>query len=152
MIKHLLLDFDGVLTDNFVYVNSAGEEMVRCSRSDGMGIQALKEKGVTVCIISSEINEVVVKRAEKLNVHCLYGVSNKLQALREMDAIDLSETAFIGNDLNDLAAMMAVGVPIAVLDAAPEIRRIARYVTDRRGGDSAVREAADWLLRRWPNV
>ena len=148
-LTHLFLDFDGVLTDNFVYVNEKGEEMVRCSRSDGIGIQKLKDKGITVCIMSTETNPVVCKRAEKLNVHCLQGVSDKLQALKEMDAVDLSKTAFMGNDLNDLEAMQAVGIPIAPADARPEIRDIAKYVTKARGGNGAVREACGWLIAKY---
>ena len=161
-LTHLFLDFDGVLTDNFVYVNEKGEEMVRCSRSDGIGIQKLKDKGITVCIMSTETNPVVCKRAEKLNVHCLQGISDKLQALKEMDAVelsktafmgrdavDLSKTAFMGNDLNDLKAMQAVGIPIAPADARPEIRDIAKYVTKARGGNGAVREACGWVIAKY---
>jgi len=153
MITYLFIDFDGVLTDNFVYVNSQGEEMVRCSRSDGIGIQKLKDKGITVCILSTETNPVVRKRAEKLNVYCLQGVSDKLKALKEMDcepwAVDLSKTAFMGNDLNDLEAMQAVGISIAPADARPEIREIAKYVTKARGGSGAVREACGWLIAKY---
>lgn len=151
MITHLFLDFDGVLTDNFVYVNSHGEEMVRCSRADGIGIQKLKDKGVTVCIVSTETNDVVSKRAEKLNIHCFHGVTDKLQELKNMNAIDLSKVAFMGNDINDLEAMQAVGVPICPADARPEIRAIAKYITKTRGGNGAVREACGWLMAKYFN-
>lgn len=165
MITHLFLDFDGVLTDNFVYVNTQGEEMVRCSRSDGIGIQKLKDKGVTVCIFSTETNEVVSKRAEKLNIHCISGIIDKLDLLSDsadfrsnsfnnfevvMNTIlDLSKVAFMGNDINDLEAMEAVGIPICPADARPEIRQIAKYITKARGGNGAVREACGWLMAKY---
>ena len=139
-LTHLFLDFDGVLTDNFVYVNDKGEEMVRCSRSDGIGIQKLQAKGVIVTILSTEKNPVVKHRADKLGIGCIQGVSDKLQALKEMDAMDLSKTAFMGNDLNDLSIMQVVMIPIAPADARIEIRDIAKYVTKARGGNKNIQQ------------
>lgn len=147
MITHLFIDFDGVLTDNFVYVDSDGKETVRCSRSDGMGIEKIKEAGVQVLILSSEMNEVVSKRADKLELPCARGLGDKEIAMKSI-CRDLSKAAFIGNDLNDLEAMEACGIAIAVADARKEIRDIADYVTKARGGCGAVREACGWLMTR----
>ena|SRR3990167_1787786 len=148
MITHLFLDFDGVLTDNFVYVNSHGEEMVRCSRADGIGIQKIRDKGISVFIISTETNPVVLQRAEKLGLgrYCFNGISDKLDFLKRFD---LSKSAFMGNDLNDYEAMKAVEVPIATADARLEIRNIAKYITKARGGNGAVREACGWLITKY---
>ena len=149
MITHLFLDFDGVLTDNFVYVNSNGEEMVRCSRADGIGLEKLKAKGVRVIIVSSEYNPVVSARAKKLDIDCAQAVANKLSVIKNTFNADLSKCAFMGNDLNDLEAMQAVGIPIATADARPEIREIAKYITKARGGNGAVREACGWLISKY---
>ena len=148
MITHLFLDFDGVLTDNFVYVNSHGDEMVRCSRADGIGIKKLKDKEVSVIIISTEEDFVVAHRAKKLGLHLFQGVKNKKSQI-EAFGLDLSKAAFMGNDINDLEAMEAVGIAIAPADARPEIRAIAKYVTKARGGNGAVREACGWLMSKY---
>lgn len=146
MITHLFIDFDGVLTDNFVYVSDDNREMVRCSRSDGIGIAKIMAKGIEVVIISSEPNPVVQMRSEKLNVTGVcYGVEDKVQAMKGWCS-DLSKAAFIGNDLNDYNAMSEVGFPIAVADARPELKEMAIYTTKLPGGYGAVREACGWLL------
>ena len=147
MITHLFLDFDGVLTDNAVYVNEWGEESVRCSRSDGIGIEKVKSKGIVPVIVSSECNEVVSRRAQKLRIDCIHGVSDKVIAMKQF-CDDLSKAAFIGNDVNDYDAMEAVSIPIAVADANPEVKKLAKYVTKARGGHGAVREACGWLMAK----
>lgn len=146
-ITHLFIDFDGVLTDNFVYINEKGEESVRCSRADGIGLDKIKTKGVEVIIVSTEVNPVVSKRAYKLGVKCEQGVDNKLAAIRQY-CDDLSKAAFIGNDVNDYIAMENVGFPIAVADARHEIKEISVYTTKARGGHGAVREACGWLMNQ----
>ena len=147
MITHLFLDFDGVLTDNAVYVNEWGEESVRCSRSDGIGIEKVKSKGIVPVIVSSECNEVVARRAQKLRIDCIHGVSDKVIAMKQF-CDDLSKAAFIGNDVNDYDAMESVSIPIAVADANPEVKKLAKYVTKARGGHGAVREACGWLMAK----
>lgn len=147
MITHFFIDFDGVMTDNNVYVMEDGSEMVKCSRADGIGLQKLIEKGVIPIIISTEKNDVVWMRAKKLGIGCMYGVPDKVKAMLEF-CDDLSKAAFLGNDVNDFDAMQAVGYPMAVLDANVEIKRIAKKVIEKRGGQGAVREACGWIMTK----
>ena len=147
VITHLFIDFDGVLTDNYVYIDDFGKEMVRCNKMDSIGIDKIQAAGVKVAIISTEAGATVTKRAKKLGIDCANGVKDKVASMRIYCA-DLSNTAFIGNDVNDYEAMEAVGYAIAVADARKEIRDIANYVTKARGGNGAVREACGWLMTR----
>ena len=144
-----MTDFDGVHTDDTAWVDAAGTEHVRVSRSDGMGVALLRRAGVPVLILSTEQNAVVRARAEKLQVEVIHGVDDKASVLRQWAAdrgVDLAETAYLGNDVNDLAAMALVGWPVAVADARPDVLAAARVVRARDGGDGAVRELADRVL------
>ncbi len=148
-IKLLILDFDGVLTDNRVLVNQEGSEAVWCNRGDGWGIARLKEIGIEILVLSTETNKVVNARCQKLKIDCIHGCDNKLAALQEIAtqrSLKLEEIAYVGNDVNDLACMRHVGMPIAVADAVPEIKNISSLVTSRPGGYGAVREVADLIL------
>lgn len=145
----VVTDFDGVHTDDSAWVDAAGTEHVRVSRSDGMGIALLRRAGVPVLILSTEQNAVVRARAEKLQVEVIHGVDDKATVLRQWATdrgIDLAETAYLGNDVNDLPVMALVGWPVAVADALPEVRAAARVVLTRPGGSGAVRELADRVL------
>lgn len=148
-VRVLLLDFDGVLTENRVIVDQHGVESVRCHRGDGWGVARLREAGVDVRIVSTETNPVVAARARKLGVPVTQGVGDKgavVAAILAETGASPSHVAFVGNDVNDLAAMKKVGVPIAVADATPAALAAARFVTRRIGGDGAVREVADAIL------
>lgn len=142
----IAFDFDGVFTDNMVYVFEDGREAVRCTRADGIGLSKLKRLGVHSVIISTETNPVVSARARKLNVRCIQGVDDKRAALelilREHN-LTLEQAAFVGNDLNDLPCLTAVALPIVVQDAHPDVLPHARYQTKTRGGYGAVREICD---------
>lgn len=142
-------DFDGVHTDDRVQVDQHGVESVRVSRSDGLGISLLRQAGIGFVIISKERNPVVSARAAKLGVDVLQGIDDKVFALegwlRERD-LDAREVAYVGNDLNDLPVMALVGWPVAVADAHPLVRRAARLVLSRNGGDGAVREVCELVL------
>jgi N-acylneuraminate cytidylyltransferase len=145
----VVTDFDGVHTDDSAWVDAAGTEHVRVSRSDGMGVALLRRAGVPVLILSTEQNAVVRARAEKLQVEVIHGVDDKATVLRQWatdHGIDLAETAYLGNDVNDLPAMALVGWPVAVADARPEVVAAARVVLTRPGGAGAVRELADRVL------
>ena len=149
-IKLLILDFDGVLTDNRVLVNQEGSEAVWCNRGDGWGIARLKEAGIEILVLSTETNKVVNARCQKLGINCIHGCDNKLATLQEIvkqHSVGLEEVAYVGNDVNDLACMRHVGIPIAVADAVPEIKNVARIITTNRGGYGAVREVADLILK-----
>ncbi len=148
-IKLLILDFDGVLTDNRVLVSQDGTESVWCNRGDGWGIARLKEKGVEILVLSTEANQVVRARCQKLNIDCIHGCDDKLAALKQIVAkrsLSLEQVAYVGNDVNDLACMSYVGIPIAVGDAVPKIKNIAQIITTNRGGYGAVREVCDLIL------
>lgn len=149
-IRLLVLDFDGVLTDNRVVVHQDGSEAVRCNRSDGLGIETLLARGVVeVVVLSKETNPVVAARCRKLGLPCCQGYDHKRPKLEELVAergLTASQIAYVGNDVNDLEAMDWCGVAIAVADAYPEARAAADVVTRRSGGDGAVREVCDLLL------
>ena len=145
-VKLIAFDFDGVLTDNRVYVFEDGKEAVVCSRSDGIGLRKLDRLGIDKVVISSESNSVVRERCGKLNIPCFSGAENKLDVLTKLAEereIALSRVAFVGNDVNDLECLRAVGVPIVVQDAHDEVVPYARYRTVKPGGLGAVREVCD---------
>ena len=148
-LKLVAFDFDGVFTDNSVYVLEDGREMVRCSRSDGLGVGLLKPLGLELVIISTETNPVVSARARKLGIACVQGCDDKLAALDRLLAdkgLERRQAAFLGNDVNDLACLRAVGLPVAVADSHPAILPHVRYRTQAAGGYGAVREFCDALL------
>jgi YrbI family 3-deoxy-D-manno-octulosonate 8-phosphate phosphatase len=145
-IRLIAFDFDGVFTDNMVYVLQDGSEAVRCCRGDGIGLQKLKKMGIETVIISTEANPVVSARARKLNIRCLQDCQDKRRTLENIvreSGISLEEVAFIGNDINDLECLSRVGLPIIVNDAHQDVVSIARYQTRNPGGCGAVREICD---------
>lgn len=145
-VRFAVFDFDGVFTDNHVWVNGDGAETVRCSRADGFGLRRLEEVGVGSLILSTETAPVVSARSSKLRVECLQGVTDKLRVLREEAAVrgvSLEQTAYVGNDVNDVECLRAVGLPVVPADAWPEVRHLARLVLSRNGGDGCVREFCD---------
>jgi YrbI family 3-deoxy-D-manno-octulosonate 8-phosphate phosphatase len=145
-IRLVAFDFDGVFTDNMVYVLQDGSEAVRCNRSDGIGLQKLKKMGIKTVIISTESNPVVSARAQKLNIQCFQNCEDKRQTLTSVArefGIALDEIAFVGNDINDLECLTCVGLPIVVQDAHPEVISLAAYRTEAHGGHGAVREICD---------
>jgi YrbI family 3-deoxy-D-manno-octulosonate 8-phosphate phosphatase len=151
----LVLDFDGVMTDDRVLVDQHGTESVWCHRGDGWGIARLRDAGVPIVVISTETNPVVGARCAKLRIDVMQSCADKLRLLRQLAGargIAASRIAFVGNDVNDLPCLRWVGVPIAVADAAPDVRAACRHVTRRPGGRGAVREVAEWILaaRRQP--
>jgi len=149
-VKLLVLDFDGVLTNNRVYVDQNGKEMVSCWRSDGVGLERIKKLGIKTIVISSERNPVVKKRCTKLGIPCVVGRKDKLSALKEiMEKQNLSraEVCYIGNDIYDLECLKYVGYPVAVKNSAGEVLGVASYVTRREGGAGAVREVCDLIYK-----
>ena len=147
----LVLDFDGVLTDNRVWVSETGQEMVAANRSDSLIMAKLKQSGTNVMILSSEVNPVVSARARKMNIEAIQGVGldNKgavLQSLLKERQIDPAQVIYIGNDLNDLPYFEQVGWSVAVADSQPEALRAADYVTHLPGGHGAVREICDLIM------
>jgi 3-deoxy-D-manno-octulosonate 8-phosphate phosphatase (KDO 8-P phosphatase) len=145
-IKLAVFDFDGVFTDNAVYVSEAGIESVKCSRSDGLGLSRLKSIGVDTLIISTEKNPVVSVRANKMGIKCIQGVENKAETLNKLaldQSINLRSVMFLGNDINDISAFKLVGIPVAVADAYEEVTQYTIHMTECKGGMGAVREICD---------
>jgi N-acylneuraminate cytidylyltransferase len=150
-IKAIVFDFDGVMTDDQVYITETGEEMVMASRSDGMGISALKNAGLKLLILSKERNPVVARRAEKLQIEVIQACDNKLEALTEWlskNKLPLSQCAYVGNDINDLQCMKAVKLAIAPIDAHPQATQAAHWRLTRAGGKGAIRELSDAIINR----
>lgn len=148
-IDLLILDFDGVLTDNRVYVSESGEESVACHRGDGWGIKLLKDRGLEIIILSTESNPVVSARAQKLGVACRQNCVDKKEAVEQILAgrkLDASRVMYVGNDTNDADAMSLVGYPVAPADAHSQILRCARLITKSKGGYGVVRELADIFI------
>lgn len=147
----IIFDFDGVMTDNAVFVDQAGQEMVRCSRGDGWGLARLREAGLPAMVLSTERNSVVAARCEKLHLPCHQGIADKAAHLRVLLAemgIAPEHAAFVGNDVNDLGCLQLVGFPIAVGDSHPGVLAAAHLTLRGHGGQGAVRELCDLLLAR----
>ncbi len=149
-VKLVAFDFDGVFTDNTVYVTQDGVETVRCWRSDGLGLSRLRSIGVQAFIVSTEANPVVMARANKLKIPCKQGVEDKaaaiLQTCTEL-GIAPEHTMFVGNDINDIPAFKSVGLPVAVADAYPEVYSYVIFRTEKPGGFGAVREVCDLIFQ-----
>ncbi len=153
-IKALILDFDGVLTDNNVYVDKNGIESVKCSRSDGIGIKLLQEAGIKCVVLSSEPNEIVSKRCKKLGLEVFHGLNSKTEKLNEWlhnNKINIEHTCYIGNDINDIDVMQNVSISVAVADAHPDVLKIANIITIKEGGKGAVREICDLIIESKSN-
>lgn len=150
-IDLIVLDFDGVLTDNRVWVDENGLERVAAHRGDGMGIALLKKAGYQVMILSTETNPVVAARAKKLDVPVYQGIADKgsaLQSLLEEKNLDPANVIYVGNDVNDLPCFPLVGCPVAVADAHPDVLPHAKLVLKTKGGFGAVRELSDMILKQ----
>jgi YrbI family 3-deoxy-D-manno-octulosonate 8-phosphate phosphatase len=148
-VEVVITDFDGVHTDDLATIDQDGRESVRVSRADGLGIERVRAADIDVLIVSKETNPVVRARAAKLGVEVLQGIDDKTAAVRDWLArrgIPARRAAYLGNDVNDRGPMALVGWPVAVSDARPEIRQLARLVLDHPGGHGAVRELCDLVL------
>jgi YrbI family 3-deoxy-D-manno-octulosonate 8-phosphate phosphatase len=146
----VIFDFDGVLTDNRVWIDEEGRELVRCDRGDGLGLARLREAGVPVWVLSSEVNPVVTARCKKLGVPVRQGLRDKgaaLAALAAEQGFDLERVVYVGNDVNDLGCMQRVGFSVAVADAVSLVRERADWVLTQPGGRGAVRELCEQILQ-----
>jgi N-acylneuraminate cytidylyltransferase len=147
------MDFDGVHTDDKALVHSDGTESVRVSRSDGMGIEMLKKAGIPMLILSKEPNKIVSVRAQKLGVEVLHGVDDKLPVLIKWckdNGLEPENVCYIGNDVNDLECLEAVGWPATPRDANPAVAAKAAIIVSKNGGDGAVREICELILAHLP--
>jgi 3-deoxy-D-manno-octulosonate 8-phosphate phosphatase (KDO 8-P phosphatase) len=152
-VRLVLTDVDGTLTDAGVYYSERGEELKRFSLRDGMGVELLAKRGVATAFITRETSAIVAARAKKLRIeHCVMGAQDKLAALRDLEAntgIGRREMAYIGDDVNDVEVLRAVGeqgLAAAPNDAAQPAKDIAHKITNALGGHGAFRELADFVL------
>lgn len=151
-LKAVVFDFDGVFTDNKVFISEDGKEFVSCSRSDGIGLQRLRQLGLDLLILSTETNPVVSARASKLKVDCVQGLADKAAALKDYaskNEIHPAELAFLGNDINDIECLKYVGLPVAVADAYPEVKKQCKLILTLPGGYGAVREFCDLVWKEY---
>jgi 3-deoxy-D-manno-octulosonate 8-phosphate phosphatase (KDO 8-P phosphatase) len=149
-LKLIVYDFDGVMTNNKVYLDQNGIETVQVSRADGLGVAEIRKLGYKQMIISTETNPVVTIRAKKLDLFCLQGVDNKAQTLTnycETHQLGLSDVAYVGNDINDLEVMRLVKTTICPADAHVSIKEISQYILVSKGGDGVTREIFDKLTQ-----
>lgn len=152
-VKMIVMDFDGVLTDNRVWVDENGREAVAAFRSDSLGLALLRGRtGIEPLVISMETNPVVTSRCRKMNVPVLQSINHKAEALTELlkeKRISPKEVIYIGNDVNDLECFPIAGYAIAPSDAEPTVQTAADMVLTRRGGHGAVREVCDILMEKY---
>lgn len=150
-IKLLLLDVDGVLTNGQIVIGQSGELCKAFHVADGLGISIAQRLGLKVGIITGRKSAIVEKRAQELGIEILYmGIANKLGALQEIvtaEKISLAEVAYMGDDLNDLAVLQKVGFAAAPANAAVEVKERVHYIAHRSGGQGAVRELVEYILK-----
>tara|TARA_Y100001970_G_C14226843_1_gene856223 strand:- start:1888 stop:2382 length:495 start_codon:yes stop_codon:yes gene_type:complete len=142
----IIYDFDGVMTNNKLFVDQNGNEIVQVNRSDGLGVSQIKKLNINQIIISTEKNPVVAARAKKLGIKCFQAVSNKKKIIIEYcrrHSVPLDFVAFIGNDINDIDGMNIVGLKFCPSDAHCSIKKISDHIMHSKGGDGVIREMLD---------
>jgi len=148
-IDAIVFDFDGVLTDNFVYLNQEGMESVACSRADGLAFDVLHKLKKPAFILSTEKNSVVAMRAKKLKIPVIQGVFNKVEAIKELadrKNYDLKNILYVGNDLNDYLVMQVCGYTACPIDSHPRIKEISENILTTKGGNGVVRELLEQVF------
>jgi len=150
-VRLLALDVDGILSDGQLYFGNQGEELKAFSSLDGHGIKMLQASGVKVAIITGRTSNIVSQRAQQLGINLiLQGREDKLKALYELTQnlqLTWAEMAYMGDDLPDLAAIIKVGLGITVPNSANTMAEHSQYVTQRSGGQGAVREVCDLIMQ-----
>jgi N-acylneuraminate cytidylyltransferase len=138
------------MTDNRVWVDADGRELVSANRGDGWGVARLKETGVQIVVLSTETDSVVAERCRKLGIEAVQGIQDKAKALRELmesRGIDANQTIYLGNDVNDVGCFPLVACAFVVQDAHPDAKVRADIILTKRGGQGAVRELCDILIK-----
>ena len=152
MIKLVLLDVDGTLTDGGIYRGNNGEELKRFNVKDGYAIVNAQKLGIEFGIITGRKSELVEIRAKELKIKYLYqGISEKTVILEEImkkDSLSKEEIAYMGDDLNDLLIMKQVGSSGTPKDAVDEVIQVADFVSKKNGGSGAVREFIEHILKK----
>lgn len=151
-IRCLVLDVDGVLTKGDITYTSSGEELKTFHAKDGMGLAIAHSMGLQTAIITGRTSPIVERRAKELNIsHIQMGSHNKsvgLQVVLDTLQVEAHEVAYMGDDLNDLGVMSRVGLAMTPQDGVAEIKDIAHYICQANGGEGAVREAVEYILKR----
>jgi len=148
-IDLIVYDFDGVMTGNRVIIFQDGTEAVIVNRADGLGVDRFRNLDIPQLILSTETNPVVKARAAKLHLEVIASCKDKKIALENyctQKGYDLNRVMYIGNDLNDLEVMRIVGFPVAPVDAHPKIKKIAKLITEVKGGEGVIKELSDYLI------
>jgi YrbI family 3-deoxy-D-manno-octulosonate 8-phosphate phosphatase len=152
-VSLIVFDFDGVMTDNRVWVNEDGREMVAANRSDSLGLELLREQQpVRLFVMSKETNPVVAARCRKLKIPMLQAVDDKSSAIRNLmseQKINPADVIYMGNDTNDLPCFPLVGCAVVPADAHRQVLAEADVILTHRGGHGAVRELCDLLIARY---
>ncbi len=158
-IKILLLDVDGVLTDGRIIYDSSGRDMKFFDVHDGLGVYSLKKAGIKTILITAKGSWAIRPRARDMEVTAVFeNISPKTSVLEKIlkkYEVNTEEVCFVGDDLVDLCLMKKVGLPIAVFNAAPEIKQAAAYITLKHGGRGAVREVTELILKaqgKWEEI
>lgn len=148
----LVMDVDGTLTDGKIYMSENGEWMKAFNIKDGYAIARLRDYGIEPVIITGRTSEIVAQRCSELKIFELHqGIDNKSFKLREICQkyqVDLSQVAYIGDDLNDLPCMNICGFSACTSDAMKQVKGKVDYVCEAKGGDGAVREFVDFLITK----
>jgi YrbI family 3-deoxy-D-manno-octulosonate 8-phosphate phosphatase len=149
-IRLFASDVDGVLTDAGMYYSESGEELKKFNTRDGMGIKLLQRAGIITALVTQERTKLVARRAEKLTIPEVHqGVMDKLTLIRDMaDRLEISmdDVAYIGDDVNDVAALEAVGFSATPADGMPQAAAVVDYICTKKGGEGAVREIIEMIL------
>ena len=148
-IAAFVFDFDGVLTNNRVYLNQDGIETVACSRADGLAFDVLRKLNKPAFILSTEKNSVVTMRAKKLKIKAIQGISNKVTALLsliETNCLNIEEVLYVGNDLNDYRVMQLCGFTACPADSHEKIKEISTFILKSNGGNGVVRELIEQVM------
>ena len=149
-IKLVAFDVDGVLTDGKLILGESGNEYKSFHVRDGQGLVMLMETSCHVAVITARTSNIVAERMSSLGIEYVYqGENNKGEALIKLASkigVELSEVAYVGDDIIDLPAMKKAVLPIAVADAHPEVKKIAKYITENKGGQGAVREICELIM------
>ncbi|NEP51579.1 MAG: HAD-IIIA family hydrolase [Moorea sp. SIO3C2] len=150
-VKLLALDVDGVMTDGGLYYTESGEEFRKFNVKDGMGIRLLQQTEIEVAVITNSSSRATRHRVQKLGIkYNFFAIEDKLAVLKELCqqlSLSLSQVAYVGDDIIDLAVLKAVGCPLTVADGIPENQDSAVYVTRLAGGQGAVREICELLIK-----
>ena len=150
--KLMIFDIDGVFTNGGMYYNDSDEIGRKFNTKDGLGIRLLQQTDIIPIILTGKESASICRRAEVLQIEFVYqNVKNKLKKLLEIAKkfnVELNQIIYVGDDWNDFPVLEKVGLPICVSSSPDEIKKICKYITKNEGGDGAVREAIEYVLKK----